>query len=742
MSADALEFLKNKFLDDLREAEDEHLPHEIPFHSSFQEIRKLLQNRKITRSQDCMKDCLNQLNFTLANCIISLENRKMQRKKDSWLDPYLLPALQFNSETRGKLLAIKKKLLSTSDESQAKSSLPAPSPWSCSSSLSIDQIPREIDKQGEEIEHFLVDASDRDKGITRKIGIVGPGGSGKTLVARKIFAIHVNDYRIWIDLPLKMREGEKDYKNILEAMLKPNSDEQHRGMNYKNYSEEKLLEEVCKVLRSRKYLIVFDGIYDINLEWYSRLEKRLGWDNESKQDRNGIIIITTRLPGVAERMVGSQNLYHMQPISNEANWKLLASVPVDGKGIHLPEQNGFLLRMKNEIEEKCDGLPLAGMTLANVMAQYIIGEEFNFEKLVLLMINPKDSPKLGEDLITSRRSIFQQFLVCDISEIASHQTFDDFYQVVSTPRLNFLQTPERILVFGGDATANRVLGALSDREGLPHPLVAMVPLGNEVNISVSLGWGKRVTETDYKPEILLRKLQTADEILIDSWKVVMRIAIPDGLKLPNTVHIKQLSEKEILFKGGDKELHARFWNYFIIGLDAQEWYDSSGFKSWSRNATLPISIKIKDQGQWKKLDFPHSIKSIVCLNMPSFPGGLDPWGLPNQKKKQKRNFTASYVDDQLLEVIGFKDAWHGEDFLPLDIHGTRLAQVDRIQFELQKGEAKHVYMSFDGTKWKQPTPEDDDTYPIGISYSCATKMLATQTSKCKLQPPASKDETK
>ncbi|KAJ9686948.1 hypothetical protein PVL29_015694 [Vitis rotundifolia] len=676
MSADALEFLKNKFLNDLREAEDEHLPHEIPFHSSFQEIRKLLQKRKITRSQDCMKDCLNQLNITLANCIISLENRKMQRKKDSWLGPCLLPALQFNCETRGKLLAIKKKLLSTSDESQAKSSLPAPSSWSCSSSLSIDQIPPEIDKQGEEIEHLLVGASDRDEGITRKIGIVGPGGSGKTLLARKIFATHLNDYRIWIDLPLKMREGGEDFKNILEAMLKPYSDEQHRDMNYKDYSEEELLEEVCKVLGSRKYLIVFDGICDINLEWYSRLEKRLGWDNVSKQDRNGIIIITTRLPGVAKRMVGSQNLYHMQPISNEANWKLLVSVPVDGKGVHLPEQNGFLQRMKNEIEDKCDGLPLAGMALANVMAQYIIGEEFNFEKLRLLMINPKDSPKLGEDLIISRRSIFQQFLVCDISEIASHRTFDDFYQVVSTPRLNFLQTPERILVFGGDATANRVLGALSDREDLPHPLVAMVPLGNEVNISVSLGWGKQVTETDYKPEILLRKLQNADEILID------------------------------------------------------------------RNAALPISIKIKDQGQWKKLDFPHSIKSIVCLNMPSFPGGLDPWGLPKQKKKQRRNFTASYVDDQLLEVIGFKDAWHGEDFLPLDTHGTRLAQVDRIQFELQKGEAKHVYMSFDGTKWKQPTPEDDDTYPIGISYSCATKMLATQTSKCKLRPSASKDETK
>ena len=40
-------------------------------------------------------------------------------------------------------------------------------------------------------------------------------------------------------------------------------------------------------------------------------------------------------------------------------------------------------------------------------------------------------------------------------------------------------------------------------------------------------------------------------------------------------------------------------------------------------------------------------------------------------------------------------------------------------------------MSFDGTKWKQHTPIDDDNYMIEISYSSKTRMLATSTSKCK-----------
>lgn len=37
--------------------------------------------------------------------------------------------------------------------------------------------------------------------------------------------------------------------------------------------------------------------------------------------------------------------------------------------------------------------------------------------------------------------------------------------------------------------------------------------------------------------------------------------------------------------------------------------------------------------------------------------------------------TPPYVDDGLLEIVGFRDAWHGLVLLAPKGHGTRLAQV-------------------------------------------------------------------
>lgn len=41
----------------------------------------------------------------------------------------------------------------------------------------------------------------------------------------------------------------------------------------------------------------------------------------------------------------------------------------------------------------------------------------------------------------------------------------------------------------------------------------------------------------------------------------------------------------------------------------------------------------------------------------------------------QRNLTAPYVDDGHLEIVGFKDGWHGLVLLSPKGHGTRLAQV-------------------------------------------------------------------
>jgi Diacylglycerol kinase accessory domain len=71
---------------------------------------------------------------------------------------------------------------------------------------------------------------------------------------------------------------------------------------------------------------------------------------------------------------------------------------------------------------------------------------------------------------------------------------------------------------------------------------------------------------------------------------------------------------------------------------------------------------MKNNGHWEKLHIPHrsavlyislvflhiyiililedtvlmcSIRSIVCLNLPSFSGGLNPWGAPDNKKQRE-----------------------------------------------------------------------------------------------------------
>ncbi|WJZ99907.1 hypothetical protein VitviT2T_018313 [Vitis vinifera] len=211
------------------------------------------------------------------------------------------------------------------------------------------------------------------------------------------------------------------------------------------------------------------------------------------------------------------------------------------------------------------------------------------------MINPKDDANQGNDLLLSLRSIWSTELACDISEVVPQLHIDD-------------DVPDRlrIVVFGGDATTNRVLQAFCDMELHPTPPIGVMPLGTQVNISISLGWGNQLSHTESRPVVYLTKLLDAEEILIDSWNFVMRTSIPNCLEISNTLHVQHVSKDDLLLMEGDKDLCGRFWNYLIIGLDAQECFGDSHFKSWPRNITLPIIVKIKDQQhQWKKLKLPR-----------------------------------------------------------------------------------------------------------------------------------------
>ncbi|XP_026392383.1 diacylglycerol kinase 5-like isoform X1 [Papaver somniferum] len=396
---------------------------------------------------------------------------------------------------------------------------------------------------------------------------------------------------------------------------------------------------------------------------------------------------------------------------------------------------------------------------------------------VLVFINSKSGGQLGGNLLITYRGLLNKNQVFDLGKEAPDKVLSRIY--INLERLKLsgdefateIQKRLRIIVAGGDGTASWLLGVISDLKLSHPPPVATVPLGTGNNLPFSFGWGKKNPGTDPQSvRLFMNKVKKAKEMKIDSWHIIMRMRVPEEgacdpiapvpeLDLPHSMHaFHRVSRTDSLNKEGCHTFRGGFWNYFSMGMDAQVsyafhterklhpekfknqlvnqgtyaklvstqgWFLASLMHPSSRNIAQLAKVKVmKRPGHWEDLEVPSSIRSIICLNLPSFSGGLNPWGTPNQKKSRDRDLTAPYVDDGLIEVVGFRDAWHGLVLLAPKGHGTRLAQAHRIRFEFHKGAADSTYMRIDGEPWKQPLPVDDDTVVVEISHLGQVNMLA------------------
>ncbi|KAJ7948240.1 diacylglycerol kinase [Quillaja saponaria] len=400
---------------------------------------------------------------------------------------------------------------------------------------------------------------------------------------------------------------------------------------------------------------------------------------------------------------------------------------------------------------------------------------------VLVFINSKSGGQLGGELFVTYRALLNVKQVFDLGKEAPDTILHAIYVNLEKLKLDGdeyaikIEERLRVIVAGGDGTAGWLLGVVSDLKLSHPPPIATMPLGTGNNLPFAFGWGKKNPGTDQvSVKSFLDCVMKAKEMKMDSWHILMRMRAPkDGpcepiapLELPHSLHaFHRLSDTDELNMEGCHTFRGGFWNYFSMGMDAQVsyafhserklhpekfksqlvnqgtylklgctqgWFGASLFHPSSRNIAQLAKVKImKRHGQWQDLDIPRSIRSIVCLNLPSFSGGLNPWGTPNRRKLSDRDLTAPYVDDGLLEVVGFRNAWHGLVLIAPNGHGTRLAQAHRIRFEFQKGAAEHTYMRIDGEPWKQPLPVDDDTVVVEISHLGQVNMLATHGCRSK-----------
>lgn len=63
-------------------------------------------------------------------------------------------------------------------------------------------------------------------------------------------------------------------------------------------------------------------------------------------------------------------------------------------------------------------------------------------------------------------------------------------------------------------------------------------------------------------------------------------------------------------------------------------------------------------GTWQPVRIPKSVKALVLLNLQSYGGGRDIWGLADSKEDTKRGWKTPIFNDGMFEVSFLTDALH------------------------------------------------------------------------------------
>ncbi|TVU49412.1 hypothetical protein EJB05_00720 [Eragrostis curvula] len=196
--------------------------------------------------------------------------------------------------------------------------------------------------------------------ITKMVSVVGVGGLGKTTLAKVVYDKLKGDFTVGAFVPVGRNPDLKVvFRNILIDLDKKHYME---SLNITILDERQLIDEIRELLKNEstnRYFVVIDDLWEPR-SWET-IKLALVENNCGSR-----VITTTRNLEIAKD-VGE--FYRLQPLSYDESRKLLyARILSGGKehslfGTQLDDYDEFVDKILN----KCDGIPLAIITMASLL---------------------------------------------------------------------------------------------------------------------------------------------------------------------------------------------------------------------------------------------------------------------------------------------------------------------------------------------------------------------------------------